>query len=319
MHTYTNLVRVDPMAWGSEYACSTSSFTSSERTAKAPLLFHDGLTEIAQLHSEDMARYNFMDHDSSDGTSFSQRVWPYYNGSTIGENVAWGYANNAAAVWDGWMCSAGHRSNIMSAGFSDLGCGVEGVYYTQDFGGGASRPHQAVAMGVHTPERPSGQVTFLATFDDDAPAWFGVETDTDCIELERYVGSDSQGGWRVQTPAGSGCVPYRFLWVTRGGDEQALPSTGAYQYGGGCELWVDDEPGGCSDDPPVLDTAYVDTGDGCAPDDRNCDGRPDKPRDSVLEGCGCSGVGGSAVGLGLGLLGLIGAGVRRTRVSGGRG
>lgn len=311
LHTYTNLVRIDPMAWAADYGCTTTAFTATERTDKAPLLFHDGLTEIAQLHSEDMARHGFMDHDSWDGTSFSDRVWPYYPGSTIGENVAAGYGDNAAALWSGWMCSAGHRSNIMSAAFTDLGCGVQRSYYTQDFGGGASRPHQPVAMGVHTPERPQGSVSFLATFDDSAPAWFGVETASACLELERFVGSDRRGGWQVQASAQAGCVPYRFLWSTRSGEQYAMPSTGAYQYGEGCEPWVADTPGGCDDDPGLNDTGPWDSGDGCAPDDRNCDGRPDRTLDdSAGPDCSCSG-GASSAGIWLGVLALVGLGFRR--------
>jgi MYXO-CTERM domain-containing protein len=312
MHTYTNLVRVDPTAWASDYACSTASFTTSERTAKAPLLYHDGLTEIAQLHSEDMAAHGFMDHDSSDGTTFAQRVWPYYAGSTIAENVAWGYADNAAAVWRGWMCSAGHRENIMSPSFTDLGCGVQGAYYTQDFGGGAGQPAQPVAMGLHLPERPTGQVTFLATFDSAAPRWFGVETSGACHELDRFVGSDAQGGWRVEASVESGCVAYRFRWETQDRAVGVMPSTGAYQYGASCAPWTADEPTGCEDDPPVDDTGLLDSGVPCAPDDRNCDGVPDTPRDEdEPEGCACSGAAAPA-GAWMGLVGLLmTAGIRR--------
>jgi uncharacterized protein YkwD len=304
LHTTTNLVRVDPMAWAADYDCATTSFTSSERTAKAPLLHHDGLSEIAQLHSEDMAAHGFMDHTSWDGTSFSERVWPYYPGSTIAENVAWGYADNTAVVFEGWMCSAGHRANIMSAAFTDLGCGIQGAYYTQDFGGGAGQPHQPVAMGVHTPERPQGTVTFLATFDDSAPAWFGVETPTACLELERTVGSARRGGWSTQAGAEAGCVAYRFLWRTGGGGQGAMPSTGAYQYGAGCEPWVAEAPAGCDDDPELHDSAPWDSGEPCAPDDRNCDGHPDRVREGTLEACGCSAAGGTGAGLWLGMLAL---------------
>ncbi len=312
LHTYTNMVRVDPMAWSATYGCATTAFTSAERTAKPPLRYHDGLTEIAQLHSEDMAAHGFMDHASWDGTSFADRVWPYYPGSTIGENVAWGYADNAAVIWDGWMCSAGHRANIMSAAFTDLGCGIQGAYYTQDFGGGAAQPHQPVAMGVHTPERPTGSVTFLATFDDAAPAWFGVETATACLALERVVGSARRGGWSVQASAEAGCVPYRFVWRTTAGEQGAMPSTGAYQYGAGCEPWVTRSPGGCDDDPDLYDSAPWDSGEACAPDDRNCDGRPDRALDDALADCGCSG-GGGAAGAWLALLALLGPRRRPTR------
>lgn len=311
MQTATNLVRVDPMAWAGDYGCSTAAFTSSERSDKPPLLYHDGLTEIAQLHSQDMAAHGFMGHDSWNGTSFGDRVWPYYPGSTIAENVAWGYADSAQVVWQGWMCSADHRANIMSGAFTDLGCGVQDAYYTQDFGGGAGQPHQPVAMGVHSPERPQGAVTFLVTFDDSAPTWFAVETPSACLDLERFVGSEHRGGWQVQASAEAGCVPYRFLWTSHGSELQAMPTTGAYQYGAGCDPWVAQPPQGCSDGPDPTDSGQGDTGEACAHDDRNCDGRPDRPVDgSPGPGCGCSG-NPTAAGLWLGLLALAGPGARR--------
>jgi hypothetical protein len=309
LQTYTNLVRVDPTAWDDAYGCSSAGFSTSERSAKAPLLYHDGLTEIAQLHSEDMAAHGFMDHDSWNGTSFSDRVWPYYPGSTIGENVAYGYQNNAATVWQGWMCSAGHRANIMSAAFTDIGCGVQAAYYTQDFGGGAGQAHQSVAMGVHSPEHPTGSVDFWATFDAEAPRWFGVETDTDCIELERIAGTGTRGGWHAQAQAGGGCVPYRFRWETSDGAVGVMPGSGAYQYGSGCALWVAQAPGACGDDPGDSGEPW-DSGEACAPDDRNCDGIPDRPQAADdLASCGCGVVGSSPAPLAGWLLSLTGLGV----------
>ncbi len=312
LHTYTNLVRVAPTAWAADYACSTASFGSSERTAKAPLLYHDGLTEIAQLHSEDMAAHGFMDHVSSDGTPFVDRVWPYYAGTIIAENVAWGYSDNAAALWQGWMCSAGHREHIMSASFTDLGCGIQGVYYTQDFGGGAGQPAQPVAMGVHLPERPAGRVSYLATWDSAAPRWFGVETSDDCIELERFVGTDARGGWAAEADSTTGCVAYRFRWETQGGAIGFMPTSGAYQFGSDCEAWTSTAPEGCGDQPHG-DTGPLDSDEACTPDDRNCDGRPDRPlHDGDTTGCSCGGAGAAGAGW-VGLAGLLSAAAFRRR------
>ena len=309
MHTYTNLVRVDPMSWAAEYGCATTAFTSAERTAKAPLRYHDGLTEIAQLHSEDMAAHNFLDHSSWDGTSFSARVWPYYSGVTIGENVAAGYVNNAAAVWQGWMCSAGHRANIMSASFTDIGCGVERTWYTQDFGGGAGGAQPQLAMGVHVPERPVSTVEFLATYDGDVPTWLGVETRGACVEASLIAGSERRGGWAAQAAVEEGCVPYRFVWVTSDAQIHALPDSGAYQYGSGCELWIAEAPTGCDENSDLLDTGPGDSAEDCAADDRNCDGLPDRALDDTPEDCGCSGAGASGLWLGL----LVALGLRRRK------
>jgi hypothetical protein len=251
MHTITNLVRVDPLAWSSDYDCPTIEFEPSERTPKAPLLLHRGLTEIAQLHSEDMKSSNILSHDSSDGTDFGDRVWPYYDGTTIGENVAKGYTSNWEVVLEGWMCSAGHRVNIMAADFDDLGSGIVGKFHTQDFGGGADSEHQAVAMGVHTPESPQTGVRFLSTWDDNkAPASLVVETETLCEEMELFLGEPELGGYQLEVEDEPGCVPYRFVYEESNGRTGALPTTGAWLYGKNCDLWTATAPTGCTPPEP---------------------------------------------------------------------
>lgn len=283
----TNLVRVAPDAW--DYPCNMNQWQSSERTPKAPLYFHDGLTEIAQLHSEDMERHGFMDHDSWDGTEFGDRVWPYYEGTTIGENVAWGYRDNEAAVFDGWMCSSGHRSNIMSASFDDMGGGVEDDYFTQDFGGGAGTRHVPVAMGVHSPEVPNRTVAFTATWEDAAaPTSLSVETDDACDSLVLTVGSDTRGVWEQDLDAQDDCAAYRFTWTTQDGESGHLPENGAYLYGEGCPLWTELVPDGCApeepeEEEPEPETDPTDEGsggtdldDGVALDPGSC---PETPQD----------------------------------------
>jgi len=251
LHTYTNIVRVDPMAWQDEYPCNTNSWTADERTPKAPLHYHIGLTEIAQLHSVDLERTDTFSHDSSDGTSFSERVWPYYEGNTIGENIAAGYSDSWAAVVDGWMCSDGHRENIMAADFEDLGAGVEAKYYTQDFGGGANTGPYPVAMGVHAPKKPSAQVTFYATWSDTAaPTSLAVETPEACLQMSQLSGESDQGAWSLETDSDSGCVAYRFYYETASGSTGSLPTNGSYQYGEGCALWVSDTSGLCDPEAP---------------------------------------------------------------------
>lgn len=264
LHVYTNWVRVDPQAWADEYPCSFSDFTSEEQSSKAPLYYDAGLTSIAQAHSDDMDSHAFMAHESFDGTDFGTRVWPWYDGTTIGENVAFGYANNWDVVFDGWMCSAGHRSNIMEGAFEDLGTGITGLSYTQDFGGGIGTVHTEVAMGVHSPEVPAHEVEFLATYEDDeALLGLWVETDDDCLGMEPLAGSGARGAYSVSAQASDGCAAYRFGWETGAGIIGTLPQTGAYVYGAGCPEWTADAPTGCTveEEPdPSEDDESGDTG-----------------------------------------------------------
>ncbi len=93
---------------------------------------------VARTHSQDMAERSFFDHTNPDGLSPFQRMAAAgITYRAAGENIAAGYYN-AIAVHDGWVNSAGHRQNILSAAYERLGVGVHfggsyGVYYTQNF------------------------------------------------------------------------------------------------------------------------------------------------------------------------------------------
>jgi MYXO-CTERM domain-containing protein len=293
LHVYTNLVRVDPESWSDEYPCEYSGFTAEEKTAQAPLYYHDGLTEIAQSHSQDMFSNDFMAHESFDGTDFGTRVWPWYDGTMIGENVAYGYVDNWDVVFEGWMCSAGHRSNIMAADFEDIGTGVINRSYTQDFGAGAGTPHIQIAMGIHLPEVPTRQVEFMVTYEDDeAPGGVWVETHSSCHSMEHMAGSGDRGAYRVEVESEDDCVPYRFTWESGSGIGGVLPETGAYVYGDGCPEWTDEEPTGCttqeeesSEDPDNDDDGGSSDGDGSSDGESESDSdAPTGQRDSDCPG-----------------------------------
>ncbi|CAD7702421.1 unnamed protein product, partial [Ostreobium quekettii] len=107
-------------------------------------------------HSRDMATQNFFAHDSLDGRKFSDRILAEgWMGFPIGENIAAGFQNIRSTVM-GWVCSAGHRKNLMSCGYDTMGTGVAynpssdfKLYFTQNFGctapGGDCKCGQVVA------------------------------------------------------------------------------------------------------------------------------------------------------------------------------
>ncbi len=114
----------------------------------APLNLNPQLIQSAQGHSQDMADHNFMGHNGSDGSSpFDRMQQAGYQFSSAGENVAAGYTT-PESVMDGWMNEApdsnghrGHRENILSSNYHDIGIGYAfgqatqfGHYWTQDFG-----------------------------------------------------------------------------------------------------------------------------------------------------------------------------------------
>ena len=100
-----------------------------------PALKWNKLLENAAIrHANDMSSKNFFSHTGSDGSSMSQRVTAAgYNWSYVSENIAWGYTSLPAVI-NGWVNSAGHCKNMMSANTTELGASRVGNYWVQDFG-----------------------------------------------------------------------------------------------------------------------------------------------------------------------------------------
>jgi uncharacterized protein YkwD len=106
----------------------------------APLQLNAVLNQAAQLHAEDMAWHQQMQHEGSDGSSPAQRITRQgYRWKAVGENVAAG-AGTAAEVVSGWLSSPGHCANIMNANFTEMGVAFAvnqrddyAVYWAQSF------------------------------------------------------------------------------------------------------------------------------------------------------------------------------------------
>ncbi|CAL9375127.1 hypothetical protein SUDANB32_00941 [Streptomyces sp. enrichment culture] len=100
----------------------------------APVTANSTLNTAAQRHSEDMASTGTMSHTGSDGSDPGERITRAgYAWSTYGENVAYGYST-PEQVMQGWMTSPGHKANILNCSFKEIGVGLSGTYWTQDFG-----------------------------------------------------------------------------------------------------------------------------------------------------------------------------------------
>jgi uncharacterized protein YkwD len=88
------------------------------------------LSAAARRHARDMVRRDYFAHDSLGGGSFVDRIrrTGYLNDAgswSVGENLAWGSHDRAAprAITSMWMNSAGHRANILSPSFREVGIG----------------------------------------------------------------------------------------------------------------------------------------------------------------------------------------------------
>lgn len=116
--------------------CGNRSFD-----AAGPLKLNELLDKAALAHSQDMARYSYMEHRGHDGSTPDERVsHTGYRWRHTGENVAAG-PGSADEVVAGWLNSPGHCANIMTAAFAEMGVAFAvnhkdeyGIYWTQVFG-----------------------------------------------------------------------------------------------------------------------------------------------------------------------------------------
>jgi uncharacterized protein YkwD len=117
----------------SALASSTVCLLNRERTSRGlrSLRVNTRLSAAARRHTNDMVRRRYFAHDSSsDGTSVGRiRSTGYLSGVRswmVGENLAWGSGTRSTPrnIVDAWMHSAGHRRNILTPRFREIGIGV---------------------------------------------------------------------------------------------------------------------------------------------------------------------------------------------------
>lgn len=128
-----NAIRMNPSKYAKDFPCSVPAYTPRQ-----PLSVSPQLTSAAYVHAQDMARYNAVTHTGSDGSSMGTRIWDRagFVGSPIAENVAGGQQSAKEVVF-AWMCSEGHRKNIMSCDHDAMGTGLTengSIYWAQTFG-----------------------------------------------------------------------------------------------------------------------------------------------------------------------------------------
>jgi uncharacterized protein YkwD len=98
---------------------------NAERAAQGlhPLTVDDNLATAVRDHSEDMGLQGYFSHTSLDGRTVPDRITAAgYSFNTYGENIAGGQPTPEAVI-DAWMGSSGHRANILSPIFCDIGVG----------------------------------------------------------------------------------------------------------------------------------------------------------------------------------------------------
>jgi uncharacterized protein YkwD len=111
---------------------ATLCLLNAERSERglAALTASATLDKAADGFAQDMVARRFFDHVSPGGGTMMDRIkaagWVPAGSWSAGENIAWGSGDlgTPASIVDGWMHSAGHRANILTAGFTQIGIGI---------------------------------------------------------------------------------------------------------------------------------------------------------------------------------------------------
>lgn len=158
IHVLTNACRMAPVAFRDRFIGNNAILLPKNYPPVNPLYYNASLSMASHYHAVEMINGCGMAHDCF-GISFSERVRSFYTTpGYIGENIASGYPTPQQTVF-GWIIEAqsaaeavpdniddGHRKNIMSPNFKELGCGYTAagtgrntsIYWSQDFGGSTS-------------------------------------------------------------------------------------------------------------------------------------------------------------------------------------
>ena len=123
----------------SSFAQQVLTLVNRERAANglSALRLDDTLSRYAAVKSQDMHDNGYFSHTSPTyGSPFDMMKSFGITYSHAGENIAMGYSTPEAVV-SAWMNSEGHRANIFSASYTELGVGyvADGGYWTQWFVG----------------------------------------------------------------------------------------------------------------------------------------------------------------------------------------
>ncbi len=101
------------------------------------LTWSDDVANIARIHSQNMANFNFFSHSDLNGLMVNDRadVCGVKKWQAIGENIAYnrGYNNPVEFAVERWMQSVSHRENLLNSRWKESGIGIavtkDGTYY----------------------------------------------------------------------------------------------------------------------------------------------------------------------------------------------
>ena len=108
------------------------------KVGRSPLTTNNQVSNVARLKSQDFIDNNYFSHNSPTyGTPFNMLKSFGISFTAAAENIASGQ-RTAAEVMKSWMNSSGHRENILSPTYNQIGVGIArdnngNIYWTQMF------------------------------------------------------------------------------------------------------------------------------------------------------------------------------------------
>ena len=184
------------------------------------------LDQAARYHATDMAQDDYFQHDTYDRSegelipicAWSSRIGTYYGGfASLAENIAGGQSTPSGAM-NSWMNSSGHRANILSARYWEIGVGYCAGgswdhYWVQNFG----RRHDSYPLIVNreaaTTDSPAVSLYIYGDWDDirlrnDSGPWSAWQPFQSTVTWtlssapgERIVTAEMRGGGSTATSA----------------------------------------------------------------------------------------------------------------------
>jgi uncharacterized protein YkwD len=154
---------------------ATVCLLNDERGAQGlrPVAEAPGLTQPSRAYSARMVAERFFGHESPDGGTLVDRLtavgYIAPNGDwTVGENIAWGQGelSTPRSIVAAWMASPGHRKNILTGAYTEVGIGVVtgtpgdaswGATYTTDFGAVQRDDAGEAFVSASTAARPNAR------------------------------------------------------------------------------------------------------------------------------------------------------------------
>ncbi len=252
----TNMVRIDPEGYLARYTNFSGILLPHNYPAVGPLYWNQALNEAARYHAEDMAENNCFQHNSCDGTVWSQRIRSFYPAAaSLWENIAAGTPGpvetlNLLLCEGSPPCVAdfspedGHRRNIMAAGARELGTGYAldpaatyRHYWVQDFAGNPPSETPPLVAGSHL--LVDGALMFYLNYDapsGDPPQSVAVDLGGTMIPMDLELGVGASGTFATVAATPSGCRSYHFEAIDASGELWRYPGSGELRtYGvGGC-------------------------------------------------------------------------------------